>query len=254
MFLARRESASRVSITAHRFTKQFADSTLLLRTRAGPAYDHTALGPFTGTYVGCMFGDYMSLLRVALQQRHTGPVMTGAPAAVSHAAIAVSAIATAAGTAAAAVLLRRVHAYTLPCMGASPICRQWRSVPERACGVCLQPAGPLQRHRHSLQQLAGCNPQRPPRHVSFWSMKTGCALRAGCIVMVLHHVAYHNPSIQCALFPGLPAGILGGEAAAAVAAGINVMVWHETTVGICQLQVGLEGPWGRFCCLHCWIV
>lgn len=25
-----------------------------------------------------MFGDYMNLLRVALQQRHTGPVMTGA--------------------------------------------------------------------------------------------------------------------------------------------------------------------------------
>lgn len=83
---------------------------------AGPAYDHTALGPFTGTYVGCMFGDYMSLLRVALQQRHTGPVMTGVPAAFSNATIAASSIATAAGAAAAAVLLRRVHVYTLPCI------------------------------------------------------------------------------------------------------------------------------------------
>lgn len=27
-----------------------------------------------------MFWDYMSLLRVELQQKHSGPVMTGAPA------------------------------------------------------------------------------------------------------------------------------------------------------------------------------
>ena len=30
-----------------------------------------------GTFVGCMFTDYMNLLRVSLQQSHTGPVMTG---------------------------------------------------------------------------------------------------------------------------------------------------------------------------------
>lgn len=29
---------------------------------------------------------------------------------------------------------------------------------------------------------------------------------------------------------------MGGEAIAAVSGGINVMLWHETTVGICQLQ------------------
>jgi len=32
-------------------------------------------------------------------------------------------------------------------------------------------------------------------------------------------------------------GILGGEADAALAAGVNVMLWQETTAGICQLQV-----------------
>ena len=32
-------------------------------------------------------------------------------------------------------------------------------------------------------------------------------------------------------------GILGGEADAALAAGINAMLWQETTAGICQLQV-----------------
>ena len=32
-------------------------------------------------------------------------------------------------------------------------------------------------------------------------------------------------------------GMLGGEADAALAAGVNVMLWQETTAGICQLQV-----------------
>lgn len=32
------------------------------------------------------------------------------------------------------------------------------------------------------------------------------------------------------------AGIAAGEADAAVAAGINLMLWHEVTAGICQLQ------------------
>ena len=41
----------------------------------------------------------------------------------------------------------------------------------------------------------------------------------------------------------LAAGILGAEAAAALAGGINVMVWRETTVGICQLQA--LSPVGR---------
>lgn len=46
----------------------------------------------------------------------------------------------------------------------------------------------------------------------------------------------HSPAL-----PHPPPGILGGEAAAALAGGINIMVWAETTVGICQLQVG---GWG----------
>ena len=33
------------------------------------------------------------------------------------------------------------------------------------------------------------------------------------------------------------AGILAGESVAAVAAGVNLLLWHETTVGLCQLQV-----------------
>lgn len=45
---------------------------------AGSAYNAADLAPATGTYVGCMFWDYMSVLRVALQQKHSGPVMTGA--------------------------------------------------------------------------------------------------------------------------------------------------------------------------------
>ncbi len=32
------------------------------------------------------------------------------------------------------------------------------------------------------------------------------------------------------------AGITAGEADAAMAAGINLMLWHEVTAGICQLQ------------------
>lgn len=44
---------------------------------AGAAYEPAHLAAATGTYVGCMFVDYMSLLRVALQQQPTGMVMTG---------------------------------------------------------------------------------------------------------------------------------------------------------------------------------
>lgn len=41
------------------------------------------------------------------------------------------------------------------------------------------------------------------------------------------------------------AGVLGGECAAALAAGINVMLWHDVTSGICALQVRLVSapPW-----------
>ena len=33
------------------------------------------------------------------------------------------------------------------------------------------------------------------------------------------------------------AGIVGQEATHALAAGINLMLWHDVTSGICQLQV-----------------
>lgn len=32
-------------------------------------------------------------------------------------------------------------------------------------------------------------------------------------------------------------GILSGESEAALAGGVNMMLWHEVTAGICQLQV-----------------
>lgn len=49
--------------------------------------------------------------------------------------------------------------------------------------------------------------------------------RNGCFIYA--QVAAHNAH----------RGILGGEADAALAAGVNVMLWQETTAGICQLQV-----------------
>jgi hypothetical protein len=35
--------------------------------------------PRTGTYVGCMFTDYMALVRDGHGRHHTGAIMTGAP-------------------------------------------------------------------------------------------------------------------------------------------------------------------------------
>jgi acyl transferase domain-containing protein len=113
-----------------------------------------ALAPSTATYVGCMFTDYMDLLRVTLGQKHTGPVMTGNGAPYQCGRVA--------------------YAFGLqgPCVGI-----------DTACSSSL--------------------------------------------------VAAH----------GAHRGIAGGEAAAAVAGGVNAMLWHETTVGICQLQA--LSPAGR---------
>ena len=79
-----------------------------------------------------------------------------------------------------------------------------------------------------------------------------------CLKCCLQHCACCEPCPQAPLrqcsftvlhLPPEPcAGILGGEAAAAVAAGINVMVWHETTVGICQLQAS---AWPAAALLNC---
>lgn len=63
---------------AERGTCVVAPATRIRRPCAGEAYAAADLAPATGTYVGCMFTDYMSLLRVALGQKHSGPVMTGA--------------------------------------------------------------------------------------------------------------------------------------------------------------------------------
>lgn len=35
-------------------------------------------------------------------------------------------------------------------------------------------------------------------------------------------------------------GILGGESEAALAGGVNMMLWQEVTAGICQLQVSFQ--------------
>lgn len=36
------------------------------------------------------------------------------------------------------------------------------------------------------------------------------------------------------------AGIVGGECSAALAGGINMMLWHDVTAGICQLQASIS--------------
>lgn len=74
------------------------------------------------------------------------------------------------------------------------------------------------------------------------------ALPAACCtsLLVLHFTtpkplpaaATPNSAHHIPPSPPLPAGLLCGESGAALSAGINVMVWHEVTVGICQLQVG----------------
>ena len=51
---------------------------------AGGAYNLESMGSRTGTYVGCMFMDYMNLLRVGLDIKHSGPVMTGAGRALCN--------------------------------------------------------------------------------------------------------------------------------------------------------------------------
>ncbi len=45
------------------------------------------------------------------------------------------------------------------------------------------------------------------------------------------------------------AGIAALEADAAVAAGLNLMLWHEVTAGICQLQARLLVYPVLLCCI-----
>ena len=108
----------------------------------------------TGTYVGCMFTDYMDYMRVSLQISHTGPMMTGNGAPYQSGRVAYS------------------YGLQGPCVGI-----------DTACSSSL----------------------------------------------VATHAAHR--------------GIVGGEASAAIASGINALLWHETTVGICQLQA--LSPVGR---------
>lgn len=113
-----------------------------------------ALLAATGTYVGCMFTDYMDFLRVTLGAKHSGPVMTGNGAPYQSGRIA--------------------YGFGLqgPCIGI-----------DTACSSSL----------------------------------------------VATHLAHR--------------ALETGEAAAAVAAGVNGLLWHETTAGICQLQA--LSPVGR---------
>ncbi len=108
----------------------------------------------TGTYVGCMFTDYMDYMRVSLQIHHTGPMMTGNGAPYQSGRVAYS------------------YGLQGPCVGI-----------DTACSSSL----------------------------------------------VATHAAHR--------------AIIDGEASAAVASGINALLWHETTVGICQLQA--LSPVGR---------
>ncbi len=49
----------------------------------------------------------------------------------------------------------------------------------------------------------------------------------------LKPLTFNSSVIACHIY----AGIIGGECAAALAGGINMMLWHDVTAGICQLQV-----------------
>lgn len=108
----------------------------------------------TGTYVGCMFTDYIDFLRVTLNGKHSGSVMTGNGAPYQSGRVAYS------------------FGLQGPCIGI-----------DTACSSSL----------------------------------------------VATHLAH--------------TALARGEAAAAVAAGVNALLWQETTAGICQLQA--LSPVGR---------
>jgi hypothetical protein len=76
-----------------------------------------------------------------------------------------------------------------------------------------------------------------------------CGSEATCCQQRGMHRAYccrvHEPSSPSQHLPTwkesrycCAPGIAARESDAAVAAGINLMLWHEVTAGICQLQVG----------------
>jgi 3-oxoacyl-(acyl-carrier-protein) synthase/acyl carrier protein len=146
---------SRVEATAldpqARLLLQVAAEALTAAVHCG---DAASLAAVTGTYVGCMFLDYMNLWRVAFDMQHTGPVMTGNGAPYQSGRVA--------------------YAFGLqgPCNGI-----------DTACSSSL--------------------------------------------------VATHNGHRS----------ITSGESSSALTAGVNAMLWHETTVGICQLQA--LSPVGR---------
>jgi len=121
---------------------------MLLQITGDALHGAQSLDPATtGTYVGCMFTDYMDYVRISLQKNHTGPMMTGNGAPYQSGRVAYS------------------YGFQGPCIGI-----------DTACSSSL----------------------------------------------IATHSAHR--------------GIIGGEAFAAIASGINALLWHETTVGICQLQ------------------
>ena len=99
---------------------------------SGSSFDLESMGSRTSTYVGCMFMDYMNMLRVGLEMKHSGPVMTGRRLALFH--------------------LRAIEVTVQP-PNESPcfmLRRKWRAISVWPRGVYVWPPGALQRHRHCL--------------------------------------------------------------------------------------------------------
>ena len=177
-----------------------------------------------------MFGDYMNLLRVALQQKHTGPVMTGGHCCQRC-------------TLQAVLELGCLCPAEPACIDATPTtpvlphCTAGNGAPYQSGRVAYSFG--LQGPCNGID--TACSSSLVAAHNAHRGESALCGdVQPGMLVGFHEQGMLHSFS-HCMLPLPSPAGILGGEAAAAVAAGINVMVWHETTVGICQLQASYLG-------------
>lgn len=84
------------------------------------------MAPNTGTYVGCMFTDYMNLLRVTLGLEHTGPVMIGIVARVTR------------------LMQPTKHLLYSNSAWLPQTRRKWGTLPIWPSGLCIRPAGAVQ--------------------------------------------------------------------------------------------------------------
>lgn len=199
-----------------------------------------------------MFGDYMNLLRVSLQQKHTGPVMTGEGGRWLWMGLAVTQLqGTQEGMHAGLFCDCFRYSYLPP----PPPVPLWQAMdrPTRAA------AWPM-----PLACRAPATASTPPAPPPWWPPTTHTGVRGehvllelllpcqililgvrviGVVILVRVHCCRGSAYLSACRRPLSHAGILGGESAAALAAGINIMAWHETTVGICQLQVGRQQGW-----------